>query len=184
MPPAYGSFMKVPPGDMPRHVAFCMRALADGGAADIGADDRSDVMPLWMRRYRSRSPRLELQLSSGYLGRAVIAELDATLAREGVACARRLTPKTQRLSQLIVRYDADDSFTPLAVVNTLDTVSRMLGLQPPFLYTIWHRGPFDPAYIFAPDDPVTSPLSYRAGRAVGYTIRKIAKIFSPNDQKT
>lgn len=184
MPPKYGSFVSVPAGDMQRHIAFCARALADGGAAYICVADRPEVMPLWMLRYRSRPNMLELQLSSGHLGRPVVAKLDVEFARDAVACVRRLSPKTRRLSRLIIRYRADDALTPLALVYTLDTVSRILGLHPPFSYCIWHRGPFDPAYVFTSDDPVGSTLSYRAGYAVGSALGKVAQVLSPSRPKT
>ena len=183
MPRPYGSFMSVPPSEMRRHVAFCVRALADAGAADICVAGRSEVMPLWMRRYRGRPHELELQLSSGHLGRAALARLDAQFASEDMACTRRFSPKRKQLSRLVVRYPAADPFTPLAVINTLDRVSRSLGVQPPFYYEIWHRGPFDGAYIFRPDDPVARTLSYRTGHAVGRAFGKIARAFSPNDTK-
>ena len=182
MPPPYGKFVSVPPGGMPDHIAFCARALASGGAADICAGDRSEVVPLWMRRYRTRSDMLELQLSSGHLGRSVVARLDAEFARHGVACIRRFTSKTRRLSRLLVRYSADDPFTPLAVVNTLDTVSDILGLHPPFSYYICHRGPFDAAYVFTSDDPVGSTFSYRAGYGVGCVLGKIARAVSGGEK--
>ena len=183
MPPPYGNFASVPPGRMPDHIAFCVRALASGGAAEICAGDRSEIMPLWMRRYRTRPDVLELQLSSGHLGRSAVARLDAEFARDDVTCIRRFTSKRRQLSRLLVRYSADDPFTPLAVVNTLDTVSDILGFHPPFSYHVCHRGPFDPAYVFTSDDPVGQTFSYRAGYGVGHVLGKIARAVS-GGQKT
>ena len=184
MPPRYGSFVSVPPGEMQRHIAFCARALADGGAAEISFTDRSEVMPLWMRRYRKRPDVLELQLSRGHLGRSAVAELDAEFALQDLDCARKFTPKTKLLSRILVNFPAADAFTPLAVLNSLEAIVRVLGVQPPFAYSVWHRGPFDSAYAFAADDPIHLPLSFRAGRAVGRTLGRTIRALSSPDQET
>lgn len=166
-PPRRLSFAKLPADELRRHISFCGRALSDSGAAEISIGGRREIIVLWKRCYVSRPSMLELQFSTGHLGRPTVERLDGAFVSESIECKRRFSPKERHISRLTTAHRADDPFTPSIVIALVRLAARSLQIEEPFSYGIGYRGQFDDSYQLKPDDPLQPSRAHQAGRALG-----------------
>jgi hypothetical protein len=183
-PPRRLSFAKLSADELRKHISFCGRALSDSGAAEISIGARHEIIVLWKRCYASRPSMLELQFSSGHLGRSAVERLNEAFIRKAVDCKQRLTPKERQISRLTTAHRADDPFTPSIVISLLNLAARSLETEGTLTYDIRYRGQFDAAYHLRPDDPLQPSRAYRAGRALGDAAGAMVRVLSRREPES
>ena len=162
--------------ELEKHIRFCCRALARDSSVDVIFPHTSGRVPIWMRKYKTKADCLELQISSGHLGRSVVEKAASGLESKGVEFKRRFTKKRRALSRIITSHEVEDVFTPKFISDIIVLISKFSKGRPN-KFSIEYAGKLEKGCIISDDDPVEFGIAYKAAFSIGHATGSIAKLF-------
>ena len=163
--------------ELMQHLSFCCRALANDRSANLILSTGGRI-PIWKRKYKRKSDCIELQFSSGHLGRNSVLKISHVFDKEIIEYKSRFAQKKGHLSRLTTTHDSDDKLTPSAVACIITLVYQSLDLEAKN-FEIEYCGGFDDKYVLSEDDPVeltkASKIGYSIGSFLGRAVHKITQ---------
>lgn len=155
------------------HIKFCARALPDRSSINIVIEPSIGPIPLWKHVFRTKTPTLELQFSSGHLGREAVSKIVEEFRKQDIAFHSKSSKHRGQLSRATISFDTNDPFAARAITRTLEVASNALGVQSPTYWITYFERP-DENYRLQPSDPLYSPW-FEAGFQIGNTAGSIAR---------
>ena len=162
--------------ELQQHIRFCCRALAADSSVDVVFDGDSGRIPIWKRKFKTKTDCLELQISTGHLGREVVERIAAEFQSNCIEFKIKYTQKRRALSRVTTSHEIDDVFTPKEIVGIIVSVGSLCE-QPSHDFSIEYFCKFEKSYLIGDDDPVRFKTAYRLGHSIGNIAGNMGRLF-------
>ncbi|MDJ0818751.1 MAG: hypothetical protein QNJ58_21255 [Desulfobacterales bacterium] len=129
-----------------------------------------------MRKYKTKADCLELQISSGHLGRFVVEKAASSFESKGIEFKRRFTKNRRALSRIITPHEVEDVYTPKMISDIIVLISN-LSKRRQNKFSIEYTCRFEKGCIISDDDPVEFGIVYKTAFFIGHAAGSIAKMF-------